>query len=482
MLPKEIQDLIKTLPVESQAVVRAISLIYESKIQKLEARVKELEDQISKNSKNSSKPPSTDVFFKPPKSLRKKTDRKQGGQKGHLGDTLKMTEHPDQVKSHKVANCERCNKKLHGQLADRIERRQVYDIPPLHIKIIEHQSEVKICSCGCINKAFPKGVDHPVAYGSNIKSLMVYLQNYQLLPYQRTKELISDLFNHNISKGTLYNTSKSAYNKLEVFENRLKELLTYCVVAGFDETGLRVMSKLLWLHCCSTSEHAYYQVHQKRGSQAMNDIGILPEFKGVAVHDFWKSYYHYQCKHSLCNAHLLRDLIFIKERFKQSWAEDLINLLLKMKSAKQRAIDQGKSSLSKTTLNKYQKQYNLIVQKGFKKNPFKPPKKKTRGRHKKTPARNLLERLENYASDILRFLFDFKVPFDNNFSERDLRMMKVKQKISGCFRSLNGANIFTRIRSFIVTARKQNVNVFDALKNLFMDNSITYSLTSSHLS
>jgi len=214
----------------------------------------------------------------------------------------------------------------------------------------------------------------------------------------------------------------------------------------------------------------------------MDDINILPAFKGVAVHDFWKSYYHYECKHSLCNAHLLRDLIFIKERFKQSWAEDLINLLLKMKAAKQRAIDQGKSFLSKTTLNKYQKQYDLIVQNGFKKNPFKPPKKKTRGRYKKTPARNLLERLENYASDILRFLFNFRVPFDNNFSERDIRMMKVKQKISGCFRSLNGANIFTRIRSFIVTARKQNVNVFDALKNLFMDNSITYSLTSSHLS
>ena len=481
MLPKEIQDLIKTLPAESQAVVQAIALIYESKIQKLEARVKELEDQISKNSKNSSKPPSTDTFFKPPKSQRKNTGKKQGGQKGHKGDTLKMAAHPDEVISYKVDYCEGCNKNLNSQVADRIERRQIYDIPPLHIKITEHQSEVKICSCGCTNKAFPQGVDHSVAYGSNIKSLIVYLQNYQLLPYERTTELISDLFNHNISKGTLYNTSKSAYNKLEDFENRLKELLTYCLVAGFDETGFRVMSKLLWLHSCSTPEHAYYQVHQKRGSQAMDDIGILPEFKGIAVHDFWKSYYHYQCKHSLCNAHLLRDLIFIKERFEQSWADDLINLLLKMKATKQRAIDQGKSSLSKTTLNKCQKQYDLIVQNGLLLNPFKPPKKKTRGRHKKTPARNLLERLENYASDILRFLYDFQVPFDNNFSERDLRMMKVKQKISGCFRSLKGAQIFTRIRSFIVTARKQNINVFDALNNLFMENSITYTLTSSHL-
>ena len=211
----------------------------------------------------------------------------------------------------------------------------------------------------------------------------------------------------------------------------------------------------------------------------MNAINILPYFKGVAVHDFWRSYYEYGCNHSLCNAHLLRDLIFIKERFEQDWADELINLLIKMKAAKQRAIDQGKLSLSKVTLKKYKEQYSLIIQEGFKENPFRPPKKKTAGRHKKTPARNLLERLNTYADDILRFLFDFSVPFDNNFSESDIRMMKVKQKISGCFRSLQGANIFTRIRSFIVTARKQKVNVFDALNNLFTDNSITFTLTSS---
>lgn len=480
MLPKEIQDLIKTLPAQSQAVVQAIALIYESKIQKLEARVKELEDQISKNSKNSSKPPSSDVFFKPPKSLRKKTGQKQGGQKGHKGDTLKMTTSPDEITFHKVDRCEHCNKNLNHHSVTQIERRQIYDIPPLQIKITEHQSEVKICSCGCTNKAFPIGVDHPVAYGSNIKSLIVYLQNYQLLPYQRTTELISDLFNHNISKGTLYNTSKSAYTKLETFEIRIKDLLRYSKVVGFDETGFRVNSKRLWLHSCSTPQHAYYEIHQRRGSEAMDDINILPGFKGVAVHDFWKSYYNYQCKHSLCNAHLLRDLIFIKERFKQAWPEDLINLLIKMKVAKQKAIDKGKSALSKSTLKKYQTQYDLIIQNGFKTNPFKRPKKKTRGRYKKTPARNLLERLKNHASDILRFMYSFQVPFDNNFSERDIRMMKVKQKISGCFRSLTGANIFTRLRSFIVTARKQNINVFDALNDLFMENSISYTLTSSH--
>lgn len=477
MLPKEIQDLIKTLPAQSQSVVQAIALIYEAKIQKLEARVKELEDQISKNSKNSSKPPSTDAFFKPPKSLRKKTGQKQGGQKGHKGDTLKMTASPDKIIVHKVDRCEQCDKNLSRQSISKIERRQIYDIPPLQIKVIEHQSEVKICSCGCTNKSFPIGVDHSVAYGSSIKSLMVYLQNYQLLPYQRTTELISDLFNHNVSKGTLYNTSESTYTKLEIFESRIKDLLRYSEVVGFDETGFRVNSKRLWLHSCSTLQHAYYEISLGRGVQAMDDINILPGFKGVAVHDFWKSYYKYQCKHSLCNAHLLRDLVFVKERFKQNWAEDLINLLTKIKAAKQKAIDKGKLTLSKATLKKYQTKYDSILQSGLKINPFEPPEEKNRGRYKKTPARNLLERLKNYASDILRFMYEFQVPFDNNFSERDLRMMKVKQKISGCFRSINGANIFTRLRSFIVTARKQNVNVFDALNNLFMENSITYSLT-----
>jgi transposase len=479
MLPQEIQDLIKTLPAESQAVVKAIAMIYEAKIQKLEARIKELEDQISKNSKNSSKPPSTDSFFKPPKSLRKQSGKSQGGQKGHQGDTLKMVEQPDEIKYHKVNCCECCQKKLSNQKADRIERRQVYDIPPLHIKITEHQSEVKICSCGHTNKSFPIDVDNPVGYGSKIKSLLVYLQNYQLLPYERTTELVSDLFNHTISKGTLFNTGKSAYDKLEVFETRLKELLTYCMVAGFDETGFRVMAQRLWLHSCSTSTHAYYEVHPKRGTEAMNDINILPHFNGVAVHDFWRSYYEYQCKHSLCNAHLLRDLIFIKERFQQDWADELIALLLKMKAVKEKAIEKNKFSLTKATLKKYKEQYDLIIQKGLKNNPFKPPDKKKVGRHKKTPARNLLERLENYADDILRFIYDFNVPFDNNFSESDIRMMKVKQKISGCFRSLQGAKIFTRIRSFIVTARKQNINVFNALNNLFTHNSISYTLTSS---
>lgn len=410
MLPEPLQQAIKNLPEESRLVVEAIAAFYEhqygSKIQQLESRIKELEDQISKNSRNSSKPPSSDGLSKPsPKSRRSKSGRKAGGQMGHKGINLKLVDLPDETKVHKVKRC---------------------------------------ACCG----------NH----------------------FGRTREFVQDLFGHQLSTGTLYNIRHTAFDQLADFEQRLKLLLAAARVAGFDETGIRIMAQRLWLHSCSTDHHAYYEAHAKRGQEAMDHIGILPNFTVVAVHDFWKSYYGYDCNHSLCNAHLLRDLIFIKERFEQAWADDLISLLLKMKLAKEKAIRQGKSGLSSATLYQYRRQYNQIVNDGLAANPFEVPTTKKRGRPKKTPPRNLIERFRDYPEDILRFFYDFRVPFDNNFSKRDLRMMKVKQKISGCFRSFKGAKHFARIRSFIITARKQNVNVFKALANLFTDNDISLQL------
>jgi len=358
MLPAPIQQAIKKLPKDTQAVIQAVVLFYEShyesRIQVLEARIKELEDQLCLNSKNSSKPPSSDDFNKPaPKSLRQKSDRKAGGQKGHEGTNLKMVASPDAEKRHKVEICACCGKNLQGQEPEAIQRRQVYDLPPLELIITEHQVEVKRCSCGQVNKAaFPPGINHYVQYGPNIKSLLVYMQDYQLLPYERTKEFVQDLFGHAISTGTLYNIRQLAYDQLSSFEDQLKALLSAALMAGFDETGMRVMTKRLWLHSCSTHQHAYYEVHAKRGQEAMDHIGILPDFAGVAVHDFWKSYYRYACDHGLCNAHLLRELTFIKERFEQEWADKLINLLLKMKAAKDQAFAKGKTALSQATLNR----------------------------------------------------------------------------------------------------------------------------------
>lgn len=478
MLPKRLQKIVALLSVSIQELIAEIRSYFEQQLAQKDARIRELEDQLSKNSQNSSKPPSTDNPYKDkpePKNLRKKTKRKVGGQKGHKGKNLKMVETPDHTKVHKVTTCSCCGEDLSGCQVKKIHRRQVYDIPPLKIEVTEHQAEVKKCSCGQETKAnFPVGVNHAVQYGSTIKGFLVYLQNYQLLPYERSAELIQDVFQHKLSTGTLYNTQKHAFKQLATFEEELKALLTLAPVAGFDETGFRVWTKCWWLHSCSTEEHAYYEVHRKRGNQAMDDIGILPDFEGIAIHDFWKSYLKYECTHGLCNAHLLRELKFIKQRFKQSWAEDLATLLCKMKKARDRAVVKGKSTLSKQTLRKYQKQYDHIIQQGFETNPFEPPKEKKPGPVAKTKPLNLLERMKNFKDDIIRFLFDFSVPFDNNFSERDIRMMKLKQKISGCFRSKKGAQYFARIRSYIMTARKQGVNVFDALVDLFEDNN-TYS-------
>ena len=201
-----------------------------------------------RHSGNSSKPPSSDGFKKVPKNLRKKSKRNQGGQRGHKGTTLEMVAEPDEVHTHKVSSCSCCHKNLTRKAVDGIERRQVYDIPPIKIQVTEHQSEVKICSCGHKNKAFPSWVNHHVQYGPNIKGMIVYLQDYQLLPYERTKELIQDFFNHTLSKGTLYNVGQVAFGKLSTFKDRLKELLTYYKVVGFDETGLRVLARRQWLH------------------------------------------------------------------------------------------------------------------------------------------------------------------------------------------------------------------------------------------
>lgn len=487
MLPKEIKKGIKQLPTESQLLFELVTTFFEQKFEEQDRviksqafRIKELEDQISKNSRNSSKPPSSDGFKKPgPKSLREKSGKKPGGQKGHKGTTLKMVSNPDITERHEVNQCGNCKKDLSDQSPDSIDRRQVYELPPLKITVTEHKAEVKGCPCcGHLNKAdFPTGVDRYVQYGPGVKGLITYLQGYQLLPCERTSELFSDLFNHKLSTGTLINTCNKAFTKLADFEERLKQLLVECAVAGFDETGFRVMGNRTWLHSCSTEKFAYYAVHQSRGREAMNHAGILPNFKGVAIHDFYSSYFGYDCKHGLCNAHVLRELIFIKERFGQSWAEDMVNLLLKMKQAKEKAISKGKSALSNVTIKNYRKQYDQIIEKGIQLNPFKPPKEKKRGRKAKPKPLNLVIRLRDHAEDYLRFFTDFKVPFDNNFSERDLRMMKVKQKISGCFRSLKGAISFARIRSYIVTARKQNLNAFNALVNLFESNFIPYFLT-----
>lgn len=485
-LPQEIEELIKGLPEESQVVVKAISLIYESKFQAQEKRIKELEDQIAKNSKNSSKPPSSDGLNKPsPKSLRKKTLRKPGGQIGHKGKNLEKSTKVDHTKEHKVTTCKNCQKNLETTPISGYQTRQVYDIPPLQVEVTEHKAEIKDCDCGCRNVgSFPSYVSHYVQYGPNIKTFLTYAQNYQMIPYQRSVEFVSDLFGHELSEGTLYNVQQTAYENLEDFELDLEVFLCSADVVGFDETGMRVLEQLHWLHSASTDKSVYYpprirgrHIDKKRGKEAMDNASILPNFDGIAVHDFWKSYYKYDCVHALCNAHLLRELVFIEERYQQNWAGQMIKLLLKMKTDRENALEKQLMAFTQQQIQTYEKQYLEIIEYGEQMNPIEPPiDDKKKKRRAKTKSQNLLQRLRNFQSDVLRYVHNFKVPFDNNLSERDLRMMKVKLKISGCFRSLAGSQFFTRIRSYIGTARKQGINVFDAIYSLFTCQSVPCKL------
>ncbi len=447
------------------SVIQLNALLIE-RTEKLEKRVKELEDRLNKNSKNSSKPPSTDEFIKP-KSNRKKSDKKSGGQKGHKGHTLKMSDAPDEVITHKVEACQSCGHSLEEVQAKDMEKRQVFDIPPLKMNVTEHRTKSKLCSCCGLenNSHFPEGVDLPVQYGSNLRALLVYLNQYQLIPYKRTVELIEDICGHTLSEATVYNAIASSYEALEPVEEKIANSLIASDVVHLDETGIRVEGERQWLHVVSTAFLTHYAHHAKRGSKATEDIGILPLIEGLAVHDYWKPYYNYDCLHSLCNAHHLRELTGIAELTGQQWPQEMIDLLLEIKAV----VEQRKTTateLSTEEIKKFEERYENIIENGYASNPPPPEReKKQRGRQKQTKARNLLNRLKNHRHEVLAFMYNLCVPFDNNQAERDLRMMKVKQKISGVFRSNQGAKMFCRIRGYISTARKNSIPVLKAIKD-----------------
>lgn len=436
----------------------------------LSERVKALEGQISKNSRNSSKPPSSDGIKKPEVSKKDRgTGRKAGGQKGHEGQTLEFSEEPDIVDICKVEECEQCGKSLKGEVSEDYERRQVFELPRLKVEVTEYRSEIKICDeCGKENRgAFPKGVSQPVQYGPFLKATAVYLNTYQLLPYDRIGELFQDVFGHRVSVGTMVKANQRCHELLGEVEGEIKRQLREAEVMNVDETGLRIEGKRSWLHVAGTDKLTYYDVHTKRGKEAMEAMGILPGFEGRAIHDHWKPYFQYDCEHGLCNAHHIRELEFIHEQYEQGWAQQMKECLLDMKDeVDQREV--GKQVLTEDNCRELEKRYDYILKKGLTEIsvlPQPPPGK--RGRKKQSPAKNLWDRLKDYKKEVLAFVYDIQVSFDNNQAERDLRMMKVQQKISGCFRSWAGAQSFCRIRGYISTARKNSVNVMDALTGVF---------------
>jgi transposase len=434
-----------------------------NQVEALKAENKELKARLDKNSRNSNKPPSTDEFIKP-KSQRKKSGKKTGGQKGHQGHTLKMSQTPDEVIIYRPEGCQECGRRLEGVKPDSVEKRQVFDLPPLRLSVIEHRRETLTCPCcGKVNKAdFPEEVNQPVQYGNSIKALLIYLNQYQLIPYNRAAEFIEDICGCSLSEATIYNAIEAAFEQLGPVETEIIDRLINSEVVHVDETGMRVEAKRQWLHVASTEALTHYKWHPKRGNIATDEIGILPQIEGLLVHDYWKPYYKYSCGHGLCNAHNIRELTGIFELTGQKWAQEMIDLLLEIKKRVD-AQKQVSETLDPDEIADFEKRYVAIVAQGYLDNP--PPEHvKKRGRKKQGRARNMLNRLSLHHHEILVFMRDFRVPFENNQAERDIRMMKVKQKISGVFRSARGADMFCRIRSYISTARKNSVPAFEAIK------------------
>jgi transposase len=450
-----------------------------------EAKIKQLVELLGQNSRNSNWPSSRDKGRqKPkPKSLRPKTDRKVGGQDGHPGHTLKFNPKPDVTEVHRPAQCQRCHAPLPADVAaSQVSKRQVLDLPPLRFVTIEHQAETVRCPCcgEATTADFPAEVTHPVQYGSQVKRLAVYLRTEQFVPYDRSQQLLADLFGLPISPGSLQNFVETAAAQVAPVTAAIQAALTAAEVAHADETGFYINGQRHWLHTVSTPELTSFAPHPRRGQAATKEIGILPAFSGTLVHDALASYFLYpSLLHALCNAHHLRDLTAVVENDQQAWARWMILFLLAAKRLVDEAREGGETELPADHIERVHQLYDAIVAIGLAENPLPQAKSPygKRGRPKKSKARNLVERFESRQDAVLRFVHDFKVPFDNNLAERDIRMMKVQQKISGCFRSWEGAEQFCHLRSYISTIRKQGLNVWEALGSLFVGDVLMPQLT-----
>lgn len=433
-----------------------------SLIQLLIVIVQLLVNKIGLNSRNSSKPPSQDPNRSRRKTKGRANKRKPGGQPGHKGSYLKPLGKPDVI--HEIVVDRKTLPEGHYYHHAGFEKRQVIDIL-VSRQVTEYRAEIIRDENGDEYVAeFPERVKRDVQYGDALKAKAVYMSAAQLIPLKRVEEYFKSHCQLNVSQGSLCNFNKEAFLLLEVFEKIAKEKLIEGYLLHNDETGINVSGNLRWLHSASNEKWTLFFPHEKRGQDAMNAFGILPNFKGVAMHDHWTPYLGYKCDHALCNAHHLRELTFAWEQDGQRWAKNMHRLLLKMKED----VGKAEGKLPKKKVDRYLKKYRALLARANRECPEpKTTGPKRRGRPKKSKSRNLLERLRDYETQTLRFLIDPKVPFTNNLSERDIRMTKVQQKISGCFRSLDTAKIFCRIRSYLSTCRKHGIDPTEALRLLF---------------
>jgi transposase len=437
-------------------------------------RVQGLEARLAKDSHNSGKPPSSDGPWREArktKSLRRRSGKKPGGQLGHRGQTLRLVAMPDEIVEHRPAVCDACQARLDDAPVVVRERRQVHELPALRLHIMEHQRlQLRCRVCARVSAGtFPAVASSRAQYGPRLRALAVYLVEQQLVPYARVRALLAELFGAHLSRGTLVQWVQQGAADLEPVEAQIKAALAQAPVLHSDETGVRQAGHLAWAHVASTPRLTHYAVHAKRGSEATAAIGILPAFTGVSVHDGWKPYRAYtSCRHALCNIHHLRELTFVEEQYHQGWAKELKALLREMKAAVELARAAGLRDLPSAVRSAFVVRYEALLAAGHAANPPPQRRPRQRGRVKQTPAQNLLERLWLGQEQVLAFLDDLRIPFDNNQAERDLRMLKVQQKVSGSFRSAAGAAAFSRLRGYLSTLNKQGVSLLAALEALFI--------------
>jgi transposase len=488
-LSKELAKVKATLVMKSARLVEQQQLNH-----RLRARIRELEREIERgttvalDSHNSSSPPSLDPPWKKvprTRSLRKKSGRRVGGQLGHHGSTLARTDSPDRVVIHAATSCPGCGRVLRPTDIIATLRRQVFDLPEVRLSVTEHRAETRRCRrCGAEAKAgFPAGLRAPAQYGPRASARAAYFRLYQLLPAARTSEAMRDLFGCPLSPATVERAGRVFSGKLIRSEQRIKAAVSDSRVVGADETGLRVAGKNGWVHVARTDELTHLAYDSRRGFEAMRDAGILPRLRGTLVRDGYLSYTRFErCRPGLCNAHLLRELVFVEETdpAQAAWTKPLASLLLEIKEAASEARAAGDAQLSEETKGDYLRRYDRLVKRADKLNPQPreegdgagdSPKRK---RQPLSPQRRLVNRLLRRRDEVLRFMTDLAVPFTNNGAERDLRMVKVQQKIGGCFRSEEGARDFCRVRSYLSTARKQGHPLLHALERVLAGKPLTF--------
>jgi transposase len=437
-------------------------------IEQLRQRIAELEARLGKDSHNSSKPPSSDPPFRkpPPRSQRKASGRKPGGQKGHPGATRALVDDPDhRVVVALVGRCEcgRCRSQMAVQLL--AERRPVVELV-IRREVTEYRTVAGTCACGRLHRSdFPEDVGAPLQYGAGVSAFAVYMTQYQLLPVERTATMLAELAGIAISAGTVYNAVETAAERLEQPVAAIREAVVGAPIAHADETGMRVGGGLQWLHVLSTATLTAYFAHPKRGAEALEAFGLLARFLGVPVHDHWRAYAIFECLHAFCNAHHLRELLAIAETVptQKPWAEGMMTLLCEANALAVEARAAGFAALPGPMVRDIQTRYDAILALAKARNPAREPPPGTRKRVRQSPAYNLVKRLSDHRDAVLRFVTDLRVPFDNNLAERDVRMPKLKQKVSGCFRSARGVANFAIVRSYLSTLRKQSADIFTSL-------------------